>query len=67
MTVAELIEYLQTQPQDLQVAYDIHSEHCLLEPGDIRVMKACVARPDGWVQRERNDMPAQTYLMLPGN
>jgi hypothetical protein len=67
MDVAELITLLQTYPQDLQVAYDIYSEHCLLEPRNIRVMKACVARPDGWVHRERNDKPAQTYLMLPGN
>ena len=67
MTVSELIDFLKTQPQDLQVAYDLHSEHCLLEPQDIRVMDACEPRPDGWVARERPDKPKQTYLMLPGN
>jgi hypothetical protein len=66
MTVAELIAYLQTQPQDMQVAYDCCSEHCLLEVGDIRPHEACEPRPDGWIQRKRPDMPARTYLMLPG-
>lgn len=67
MTVAELIAYLQTQPQDLQVAYDLYSEHCLLEVEDIRMCVACEPRADGWIQRERRDMPARTYLMFPGN
>lgn len=67
MTVAEFIEYLKTQPQDLQVAYCIYSEYCLLETEEISVMEACVARPDGWIQYKRPDMPTQTYLMLPGN
>lgn len=67
MTVAELIEFLQTQPQELQVAYDIHSEHCLIEPSDIRLYEACEPRADGWIQRGRPDKPKQTYLMLPGN
>jgi len=31
MTVKELIEFLQTQPQDLQVAYALFSEQCLLQ------------------------------------
>lgn len=67
MTVAELIALLKTYPQDLQVAYDIHSEHCLLEERDIRAYEACEPRPDGWIQRKRFDMPVCTYLMLPGN
>jgi hypothetical protein len=67
MTVAELIAYLQTQPQDMQVAYDCCSEHCLLEARDIRHYEACDPRPDGWIQRKRPDMPVRTYLMLPGN
>lgn len=67
MTVAELIEYLQTQPQDMQVAYDVYSEHCLLEAGDIRLCQACEPRLDGWIQCKRDDMPSRTYLMLPGN
>lgn len=67
MTVAELIAHLQTQPQDLPVAYDCCSEHCMLEAGDIRIYEACEPRPDGWIQRKRPDMPAREYLMLPGS
>lgn len=67
MTVAELIVYLQTQPQDMLVAYDCYSEHCLLRAEDIRPYEACEPRPDGWIQRKRPDMPVRTYLMLPGN
>ena len=65
--VSELISFLQTQPQDIEVAYDLYSEHCILEQTDIRIMTACAARPDGWVQDKRSDKPSQTYLMLPGN
>jgi len=67
MTVAELIAYLQTQPQDMQVAYDCYSEHCLLEATDIRLHEACEPRPDGWIHDKRPDMPVRTYLMLSGN
>jgi len=67
MTVSELIAYLQTQPQDLQVAYDIYSERSLLEARDIKIMEACIPRPDGWIQNKRPDMPTQTYLLFPGN
>lgn len=67
MTVSELIAFLQTQPQDIQVAYSIYSEQCLLEVKDIAVKKLTVARPDGWVQHARPDMPQQEYLLFPGN
>lgn len=67
MTVSELIEFLKTQPQDIQVAYNLFSEHCLLDVRDIKVTAACEARADGWVQRKRSDMPTQTYLIFPGN
>lgn len=67
MTVAELIAYLQTQPQDIEVAYDIYSEHCLLKAKDIQLYEACEPRHDGWIQRKRPDKPVRTYLMLPGN
>jgi hypothetical protein len=66
MTVAELIAFLQTQPQHLQVAYQIHSEQCLLEVTDIETVEACEPRADGWIQHKRPDMPTQTYLMFPG-
>jgi len=66
MNVAELIEFLQTQPKELQVAYDMYSEHRLIEQMDIRIVEACEPRPDGWIQRKRPDKPTQLYLMLPG-
>ena len=67
MTVSELIAYLQTQPQDLHVAYDIYSERSLLEARDIKIVEACIPRPDGWIQNKRPDMPTQMYLLFPGN
>lgn len=67
MTVKELIEFLQAQPQNLQVAYRMYSEQCLLESKDIEIRDLCVARPDGWIQSHRGDMPTQTYLLFPGN
>lgn len=67
MTVAEFIEVLKDLPQDLLVAYRRCSEQKLLEPREISIEEACWPRPDGWIQNKRPDMPAQTYLMLPGN
>ena len=67
MTVAELIEFLQTQPQDLQVAYQCFSEQVLLEAKEIEIAEKCQPRPDGWIQDKRPDMPTQKYLLLPGN
>jgi hypothetical protein len=67
MTVAELIAYLQTQPQDLQVAYRCYSEQSRLEAYEIEIAELCEPRPDGWIQNRRPDMPTQRYLLLPGN
>lgn len=67
MTVAELIAFLQTQPQELQVAYGLYSEQCLLELEDINIVEACEPRNDGWIQNKRPDKPTQRYLMFPGN
>jgi hypothetical protein len=67
MTVKELVEFLLTQPQDIQVAYRLMSEQCLLKIVDIEITEECEPRPDGWIQSERPDMPKQTYLMFPGN
>lgn len=67
MTVAELIVFLLTQPQDLLVAYQIYSEQALLEPGDISVVRACHPRADGWIHNKRPDRPTREYLMFPGN
>ncbi len=67
MTVAELITLLQSKPQDLQVAYALFSEYCLLEAKDIDVEHLCEPRPDGWVHSRRPDKPTQEYLVFPGN
>lgn len=67
MTVAELIEFLKQQPQDIQVAIEMYSEQCLLEAEEIKVKEMCKPRPDGWIQHKRTDMELQTYLLFPGN
>lgn len=67
MTVKELIEFLQTQPQDLQVIYQCYSEACLLEKEDINIVERCLPRRDGWVANKRPDKPTKEYLELPGN
>jgi hypothetical protein len=67
MTVAELIEKLQTFPQHLPVAYRCYSEQVLLKDDELKVREFCLPRPDGWVQSKRPDMPSQPYLLFPGN
>lgn len=67
MTVAELIAFLQTQPQDLPVVYQLYSEQALLKADDIHIERLCEPRPDGWVHHARQDKPLQSYLVLPGN
>lgn len=67
MNVAELIAFLQTQPQDLQVGYKACSEYCLLMEDEIEVVNACEPRADDWIQRQRPDKPSRAYLMFPGN
>ena len=67
MTVSELIDFLKTQPQDLQVCYGLFSEQCLLRTEQIELLTACDARPDGWVEDARPDKPTRTYLCFPGN
>ena len=67
MTVADLIEYLQAQPQDIRVAYCIYSEYALLDADAIEIKTLCKPRPDGWIQERRDDMEEETYLVLPGN
>jgi len=71
MTVAELIEFLKKQPQDLMVAYCKYSEYCLLEPETIIVDELAVPRADGWIhskwESKKNKQETQNYLVLPGN
>ena len=67
MKVSDLIEYLQTQPQHLDVVYCCHSEHCVLQGDAIKIENLCEPRPDGWVQDRRGDKPTRPFLVLPGN
>lgn len=67
MTVADLIRFLQDQPQDLLVAFHVCSEQCLLEADDIHIKEKCEPRPDGWIHDERPDKPTRKYLIFPGN
>ncbi len=67
MTVADLIVFLQTQPQDLPVAYAIYSEQALLEPDEITIQELGLPREDKWVHDKRPDQPSQKYLVFPGN
>lgn len=67
MTVSELIAFLQTQPQELPVAYRLCSEQVLLDLEQIRVVELCFPRPDDWIHDKRPDKPSQMYLVFPGN
>lgn len=66
-TVADLIAFLQRQPQDLPVAYRCYSEQCELDVSDIEIKELCEPRPDGWIQDKREDKPTRLYLVFPGN
>lgn len=67
MKVRELIEFLQSKPQDIEVAYMCCSEQCLLELKDIKLYDGCPPRPDGLVQNARPDVETMGYLLFPGN
>lgn len=67
MTVGELVALLLTFPQDLPVAYKLHSEQKLLEADEPVIEEHCEPRPDGWVQNKRPDKVSIPYLLLPGN
>lgn len=66
MTVAELIEFLQTQPKDRVIVYAKWSEFALLEEKDIEVLELTKPREDGWVHRSRPDQDFEVYLVFPG-
>jgi hypothetical protein len=65
MKVSELIKFLQQQPQDIDVAYEIYSEQCLLKEDDMEIADLCEARDDGWIQNKSPDKPTKKYLLLP--
>ena len=64
MTVAELIQRLQSLPQDVQVIKPLYSEQCLLEDDEVYVTTGVEARPDGWVHDVRPDKPIVTYVQI---
>lgn len=64
MTVKELIAFLQTKPQDLEVVSDRYSENCLIEQSEITIQELGLARPDGWVADFRPDKPSKSYLKI---
>jgi hypothetical protein len=64
MTVAEYIEVLKKQPQDLQVIIGLFSEYVLLEPYQGEIIKACEPRPDGWIACERPDKKLIDYYLV---
>jgi hypothetical protein len=67
MKVSQLIAFLKTQPQDIDVCYRCCSEQVLLEADQIKVKHLCEPRPDGWVHDARPDKPTTAYLLFPGN
>lgn len=70
MTVKELIEFLETQPQDLDVAYEFCSDYTPLSKEEIQIVELGLVRPDGhkgYIERKRPDKPSKLYLVFPGN
>lgn len=67
MTVAELIVFLQEQPQEVEVAYCLYSEQALLKKEDIHIKNLCYPRSDEWIENQRPDKPYKEYLVFPGN
>jgi len=64
MIVSELIELLQTYPQDMPVARTLYSEQRLLKVRDLEVVQLCEARDDGWIQNRRPDKDVTPYLLI---
>lgn len=67
MTVKELINHLETLPQEYEVVYDRYSERVLLEKDEIEIITASLPRNDGWVHDARPDKSKQKYVSFPGN
>lgn len=67
MTVAELIEFLKTQPANADVAFCQYSDYSELEPEMIQLKWLQMARGDGYVGPTRPDQPKQMWLVFPGN
>ena len=63
-TVAAMIEYLKSLPQDMKIVKSEWSEHVLLEAKNFSIDELCVARPDGWVHEARPDKETERYLVI---
>ena len=69
-TIRDLIAHLQTLDGTLPVAYELHSEYCLLNLEELFIKDLQPARADGWVHRVWHGQPALPtvkYLVFPGN
>lgn len=67
MTVAELIAFLQTQPQEMPILFQQYSDYTELRAEQINVEEHGVQRGDGYVGRARPDQPSRKFLVFPGN
>ncbi len=67
MKVSELVKILKEYPQEMDVVYRCASENVMLEKDELKIVKLCAERPDGWVANERPDKPSKDYLVFPGN
>ena len=66
MKVSELITFLQTKPQDLQVSYLCSEHHILLEARSIYIFESSLPREGGWIDHEEPGMATQKYLCFLG-
>jgi hypothetical protein len=67
INVSDLIDFLQGLDPKMPIAFALHSDLMVMTFNDIHIEKHCAARPDGWVQSKRPDMPEVSYLIFPGN
>jgi hypothetical protein len=67
MKVKELIAFLQTQPQDVPVAFCQYSDYTAMEIEHIVLQDLQSARVDGYVGAARPDKPTEKWLVFPGN
>jgi len=64
MTVAELIEYLKTQPQELHVVYQHGSDSCLLHFTTIEIQELPRPWMDCWIPPFKEGRLTQQYLVM---
>lgn len=70
MTVAELRMMLERYPDDLQVVCEQHSDFCVMEESDCRIIQG--VPQSGWIMRSHGTMSAENkaketkYLYLGG-